>query len=174
MKTTKTTKANTSIATLEAELVTKPVTKPVTKVEDKPEVVSNTPEVIKSSVIEDTATAEAELLRSNPIIIEAQALVEKGEKLSVIKGFLAYKGLNPKEITKAVLVLIPAKVIAPRGDTIRGVLWSMLAERIVDEKEFDSLFDNDWVTNNMSKHKSIFNAERLLCNKIHAKYTKTK
>ena len=144
----------------------------VKQIKANPSIVESV-ESVESTVVDTTETTPAwfETIPAD-ILNEATKLIESGKTLSVIKGFLAFKGLKPKEITKVILGLIPAKEIKPRGDSIRSVLWAVCAERVMDDKEFAGLFEQDWCTENMKKSRAIFDAERKMFNKIHGKYGK--
>jgi hypothetical protein len=115
---------------------------------------------VVNEVVEVAPEIRAEVLR----------MIDSGSKLSAIRGFLAYKELGQKDITKLILNLFPAKALI-RDKTIRSEMWKVCEERVMDDEEFENLFKNDWVTENMRKSKNVFNSERKMFNKIHEKYS---
>ena len=128
--------------------------------------------VAEASPVVAEAIEEVVVNEVDEVIEEAKKLIESGAKLAQIKGFLAYKGIGHKDITRLVLELIPAKEIKARGKTVRSVMWGICSERVMEISEFNDLFKTDWITDNQIKHKAIFDAERKMFNKIHGKYSK--
>jgi hypothetical protein len=120
------------------------------------------------------AEAEAEAKKNEAGTIKAEDkaelidLVNQPRTKAEIKGWLLFKGYTAK-VAMAILTEYMSKAEkSERAKSLRDHLWAHCSTSIMTDEDFDSLMSTG--TPNEVKHRTVFNNERMMFNKIHQSY----
>ena len=119
----------------------------------------------------ERAEAEAEA-EAGTIKIEDKAelidLVNQPRTKAEIKGWLLFKGYTAKVAMAILAEYMPKAEKSERAKSLRDHLWAHCSTSIMTDADFDSLMLTG--TPNEVKHRTVFNNERMMFNKIHLSY----
>ena len=122
------------------------------------------------------AEAEAEAKKNEASTIKAEDkaelidLVNQPRTKAEIKGWLLFKGYTAKVAMAILEEYMPKAEKAERAKSLRDKLWAHCSTAIMSDEIFDILMMSG--TPNEVKHRTVFNNERMMFNKIHLSYNK--
>jgi hypothetical protein len=118
------------------------------------------------------AEAEAKKNEAGTIKDEDKAelidLVNQPRTKAEIKGWLLFKGYTAKVAMAILAEYMPKAEKSERAKSLRDHLWAHCSTSIMTDEDFDSLMSTG--TPNEVKHRTVFNNERMMFNKIHLSY----
>ena len=95
-------------------------------------------------------------------------LVNQPRTKAEIKGWLLFKGYTAKVAMAILAEYMPKAEKAERTKSLRDKLWAYCSTSVMTDEDFDLLMSAG--TPNEVKHRTVFNNERLMFNKIHLSY----
>jgi hypothetical protein len=120
------------------------------------------------------AEAEAEAKKNEAGTIKAEDkaelidLVNQPRTKAEIKGWLLFKGYAAKVAMAILAEYMPKAEKSERAKSLRDHLWAHCSTAIMTDEVFDLLMSTG--TPNEVKHRTVFNNERMMFNKIHLSY----
>ena len=122
----------------------------------------------------ERAKAEAEAKKNEAGTIKAEDkaelidLINQPRTKAEIKGWLLFKGYTAKVAMAILAEYMPKAEKSERAKSLRDHMWAHCSTSIMTDEDFDSLMSTG--TPNEVKHRTVFNNERMMFNKIHLSY----
>ena len=92
-------------------------------------------------------------------------LINQPRPKAEIKGWLLFKGYTAKVAIAILAEYMPQTKKSERVQSLRDKLWAHCSTTIMSDDDFNSLMSTG--TPNEVKHRTVFNNERMMFNKIH-------